>query len=120
MSTRSEILSVLDDLIRLEDVKACMVAKKGLDGVVPEKNEIDDIDLWKLIRKTTDDFFTIIRKFYDHGLKSIDSEIDDYIVDLTVLDKNTALIVIYSALANRGLLEVEIENTKREIDEIMR
>ena len=119
MSTRSEILSVLDDLIRLEDVKACMVAKKGLDGVVPEKNEIDDIDLWKLIRRTTGDFFTIIRKFYDYGLTNISSEIDEYILNLTVLDKNTALIVIFPALANRGLLEVEIENTKREIDEIM-
>ncbi len=120
MENREKILNTLEDLLRLEDVKACMVAKRGLEGITPEQNEIDDIDLWKLIRRTTDDFFTIINQFYDYGLTNISSEIDEYLLNLTGLDKNTALIVIVPVLANRGLLEVEIENTKREIDEIMK
>lgn len=120
MSQRNEVLDILQDLLKLEDVKACMVAKKGLEGIVPEENEIDDIDLWKLIKKTTDDFFDIIHEFYDYGLTTIYSELGDYEVNLTVLDKNTALVVIFPILANRGLLEVEIENARRELKELFR
>lgn len=118
MADREQIVNVLEDLLKLEDVKACLVAKKGLEGITPEKNEIDDIDLWKLIKQATDDFFKIVKKFYDYGLSSIYFEIEDYEVNITVLDEDTTLVVIFPTLTNKGLLEVEIENTRRELMDI--
>lgn len=119
MAKREEIVQALNDLLQLEDVLACMVARKGLEGIVPGKMKIRNIDLWQLIQKTTSQFFDIIEKFYDYGMDRLYFELGDNTIILAPVSREFALIVIIPSLANLGLLDVEIENTKRKIKGIL-
>ncbi|MBN2126925.1 MAG: hypothetical protein JW703_00870 [Candidatus Diapherotrites archaeon] len=116
---RDEVLKELDDLLRLDDVLACMLVKKGLEGIVPKTSKIKNIDLWKLIHETTSDLFGVVEKFFDYKLERLNLELNEYIIIVAPLSKAFALIVVIPSLANMGLLDVEIENTKRKIQRIL-
>ena len=118
------IAKVLDDLLRLDDILACMVARQNLISVMPSddtdsfKPEINDI--WDIISKAMQDVFSVIRIYSEAGLSEIDFTLQDYEALFYVFpDTENALIAIIPALANKGLLEVEIENARREILQIM-
>ncbi|MFH1228815.1 MAG: hypothetical protein V1678_00125 [Candidatus Aenigmatarchaeota archaeon] len=114
-----EVKKVLDDLQRLEDVQACEYAERGVNAIMPNiKLRLKDIDLWNLISETTDKFFEIATNFYEYGVNKIYFEIGDYDVILTLIEPTIGLLVIIPTLANRGLLEVEIENARRQIVEL--
>ena len=68
---------------------------------------------------TTDKFFSIIQDFYRYGLRRIYFELGEYEVIMSFIDPITALITVVPTLANRGVVEVEIENTKREIEKLI-
>lgn len=112
---KNELIKLLDDLSRLDDILACMVARQGLDGIVSENIKINDPDLWRLIRDTTDTLFTLIDKFYGYGLNRLYFELGDYTIIIAPISPTFSLLVVISSLANMGLLDVEIENTKRKI-----
>lgn len=118
---REEILKNLDDLLRLEDVLACMVARKGLEGIIPAGTKLRNVDFWVLLRKTTDPVFDLIDKFYEsYKLERLYLEMNQYTVIVATISQNISLIVVIPSLANMGLLDVEIENTKRKIVEILK
>lgn len=118
---REEILKNLDDLLRLEDVLACMIARKGLEGIIPAGNKLKNIDFWVLLRKTTDPVFDLIGKFYEsYKLERIYLEMNQYTVIVATINESISLVVVIPSLANMGLLDVEIENTKRKIVEILK
>jgi len=119
MSSRDEAIKILDDLLRMEDVLACMIAKKGLEGIVPSNMKVKDVDLWQLISKTTDNFFDLIGHFYIYGLSRIYFELGKYTIIIAPISETFSLVVIIPSLANMGLLDVEIENTKRKIEHIV-
>lgn len=111
-----KVLEVLDDLLREEDILACMVAMKGMEGIVPpmEKFKIKEIGIWEILQKTMDEFFDIIGAYQEYGLDKIHFELGDYDVIFFVM-QDVSLVAITPALANRGLLEVELENARRDI-----
>jgi hypothetical protein len=118
------IAKVLDDLLHLDDILACMVARQNLISVMPSddtdsfKPEINDI--WDIISKAMQDVFSVIRIYSEAGLSEIDFTLQDYEALFYVFpDTENALVAIIPALANKGLLEVEIENARREILQIM-
>jgi len=120
MASEDEIMRILqEDLMQLEDVHACMVARKGLQGVVPQlseefKNEVAPV--WEILQKSMDDFFEIIKKYGEFGLDKVYFELGEYDVMFFILPgSDNALVAIVPALANRGLLEVELENARRRI-----
>lgn len=114
-----EVKKVLDDLQKLEDVQACEYVERGLDTIRPDvKIRLKDVDLWNLISETTDKFFEIAENFYKYEVDKIYFEIGDLEVILSLIEPTIALIVIISSLANKGLLEVEIENARRQIVEL--
>ncbi len=116
---KSEIIKILDDLQRLEDVQACEYAERGLESIRPSvKIKIKDINLWDLISKTTDKFFELASLFYEYGLRKIYFEMGKIEVILTLIEPTVGLLVIISSLANKGLIEVEIENARRRIEEL--
>jgi hypothetical protein len=124
MATQDEILDVLQqDLLPLDDILACMVAQKGLQGIIPPlsdrfKSEI--MPIWELLQKTMDEFFTIIKHYGEFGLDKVYFELGNYDVMFFILPgSDNALVAIIPALANRGLLEVELDNARRRIIEIM-
>ena len=118
-SKEEEILKVLsEDLLRLEDIHACMVARKNLEGIVPMTEEFKQeiLDIWEILKDTMNEFFDVISKYSKYGLDKIYFELGKYDVIFFILPgSDTALVAIVPALANRGLLEVELENARRKI-----
>jgi hypothetical protein len=117
------IAQVLDDLMRLDDILACMVARRNMISVMPSgegfKPEVNQI--WDNIHHAMDDVFGVIGAYSQIGLGEMEFRLQDYEVLFYVFpDTENALVAIVPALANKGLLEVEIENARREILKIMK
>lgn len=113
---------VLDDLMRLDDILACMVARRNMISVMPSsegfKPEVNQI--WDNIHRAMDDVFGVIGAYSQIGLGEMEFRLQDYEVLFYVFpDTENALVAIVPALANKGLLEVELENARREILRIM-
>ncbi|MFH0969990.1 MAG: hypothetical protein V1776_00840 [Candidatus Diapherotrites archaeon] len=120
MPTKTELITLeLQSLLKLDDVMACMLAKKGLGGVVPANQKIKDSGLFKLILDTTNDLFDTIGKFYDYKLERLNMDLAEYTIILAPVSREFALVAVVPALANQGLLDVEIENSKRKITAIL-
>ena len=116
------IAHVLDDLMRLDDIYACIVARRNMISVMPSsegfKPEVNQI--WDVIKRAMDDVFTVIGEYSGAGLSEMEFRLQDYEVLFYVFpDTENALVAIVPALANKGLLEVEMENARREILKIM-
>jgi predicted regulator of Ras-like GTPase activity (Roadblock/LC7/MglB family) len=117
------IAQVLDDLMKLDDIIACMVARRNMISVMPSaegfKPEVNQI--WDIIHRAMDDVFGVIGAYSQIGLGEMEFRLQDYEVLFYVFpDTENALVAIVPALANKGLLEVEIENARREILKIMK
>jgi predicted regulator of Ras-like GTPase activity (Roadblock/LC7/MglB family) len=123
MVSTEKIKEVLDeDLLRLEDIHACMVARKHLEGIVSiqKEHEKEISGVWSALERTMDEFFEIIDHYSKYGLDKIYFELGQYDVIFFILpETDTALVAIVPALANRGLLEVEMENARRRIMELL-
>jgi hypothetical protein len=119
MGKREEVLQALEDLLKMDDVLACMLAKKGLEGIVPPNLKIRDINLWQLINKTTEQIFSIIERFYVYRVERFYFELGENTIIIAPVSQEFSLIVIIPSLANMGLLDVEIENTRRKIKTII-
>ena len=118
------IAKVLDDLLKLDDILACMVARQNMISVMPS----DDNDsfkpevrgVWDIIHRAMNDVFSVIREYSQAGLAEMEFEMQDYEALFFVFpDTENALVAIVPALANKGLIEVEMENARREILKIM-
>jgi len=103
-SKEDKILEILDDLLGLEDIHACVVAKRDMMGVIPD----------------TKRFNPDVIDYSVAGLDKVYFELRDHDVLFFILPgTDTALVSIVPALANRGLLEVEMENARRRIMEVI-
>ena len=116
------IAVVLDDLLRLEDILACMVARRNMITIMPSgegfKPEVQGV--WDIIHRAMDDVFGVIGAYAQTGLGEMEFRLQDYEVLFYVFpDTENALVAIVPALANKGLLEVELENARREILRVM-
>ena len=116
------IAFVLDDLLKLDDILACMVARRNMISVMPGgegfKPEVNQI--WDTIHHAMDDVFSVIGQYSGTGLSEMEFRLQDFEVLFYVFpERENALVAIIPALANKGLLEVEMENARREILKIM-
>jgi len=122
-SKEDQILKVLsEDLQRLEDIHACMVARKNLEGIIPITEEFkkEIVEIWGILKKTMNDLFDVIAHYSEFGLDKVYFELGKFDVMFFILSgTDTALVAIVPALANRGLLEVEMENARRKIISII-
>jgi len=119
MGKKEEVLAVLNDLLQLDDVLACMLARKDLGGVVPEKMKIKDASFWNVVKESTNQIFPIIEKFYLYKVERINLELGEYVILFAPVNQTYSLLVMIPSLANMGLIDVEIENTKRKIGVIL-
>ncbi|HWR63971.1 MAG TPA: hypothetical protein VN365_06190 [Candidatus Thermoplasmatota archaeon] len=116
------IAHVLDDLMRLDDIYACIVARRNMISVMPSSEEFkpEVNEIWDVIKRAMDDVFSVIGQYSSAGLSEMEFRLQNYEVLFFVFpDTENALVTIVPALANKGLLEVEIENARREILKIM-
>ena len=118
------IAKVLDDLLKLDDILACMVARQNMISVMPSdgtdsfKPEINQV--WDIIHRAMNDVFNVVREYSQAGLAEMEFCLQDYEALFYVFpDTDNALVAIIPALSNKGLLEVEMENARREIKSIM-
>ncbi|MBM3309182.1 MAG: hypothetical protein FJY77_02920 [Candidatus Altiarchaeales archaeon] len=118
-----QVKNVLDeDLTPLEDVLACMVARKNLEGIVSMSDQFkkEITPVWETLKGTMDALFDVIGHYSEYGLDKVYFELGKYDVMFFILPGlDTALVAIVPALANRGLLEVELENARRRIIKIL-
>ena len=116
------ILDVLNDLLNYDEILACMVARQNMISVMPDQERFDPsvMQIWDIIKRAMDDVFTVIREYSQAGLGEIEFRLQDYEVLFYVFpDTENALVTIIPALANKGLIEVELENARLEILKIM-
>ena len=112
---------VLIDLLKLDDILACMVASQTMISVMPDQSLFNPsvMDIWDIIKRAMDDVFAVIREYSQAGLGEIEFRLQDYEALFFILqDTDSALVAIIPALANKGLIEVELENARREIVKI--
>ncbi len=119
MGKKEEALVVLNDLLKLEDVLACMLARKDLGGVIPEEIKIKDVSFWNVVKESTNQIFPIIEKFFLYKVERVNLELGDYVIIFAPINKTYSLLVTIPSLANMGLIDVEIENTKRKISVLL-
>ncbi len=110
---------VLEDLVREEDVLAAMLSSKGMPAIYPSSVKIRDLNVWGLITNAVSKAFALVDSFSAVGIDRFYLNLRDYETIFFVIDANTLLVVVIPPLANKGLLEVEIENTRREIKRIL-
>ncbi len=116
------ILYILNDMLNYDEILACMVARCNLISVMPEQDRFDPkvMEIWDIIKRAMDDVFGVIREYSQAGLGEIEFRLQDYEVLFYVFpDTENALVAIIPALSNKGLIEIEIENARREILKIM-
>ena len=120
MGRNEDIKVVLEDLLKMEDVQACLLAGSHTGTITPTGNvKLKNLTLWKLIMDTTYKFFSIANDFFRYGLRELNFELGEYNIIMSFIDPSTALITVVPNLANMGIIGVEIENTKRDIEKII-
>ena len=116
------ILDVLNDLLNYDEILACMVARHNMISVMPDQERFDPqvMQIWDIIKRAMDDVFGVIREYSQAGLGEMEFRLQDYEALFYVFpDTENALVAIIPALANKGLIEVEMENARLEILKIM-
>lgn len=122
VSKEDKILEILDDLLKLEEIHACMVAKRDMIGIIPNPEKFNPhvIDIWEILKASINEFFDVIKHYSEAGLGEVYFRLREYEVMFFILpETDTALVAIVPALANKGLLEVAMERARRKIIEIV-
>ncbi|MFH1013653.1 MAG: hypothetical protein V1769_03985, partial [Thermoplasmatota archaeon] len=121
---KDPIADVLDNLLKFDDILACMVARQNMISVMPSsgtdafKHEI--YETWDIIHRAMDDVFRVIREYSSTGLAEMEFRMQNYEAVFFVFpDTENALVAIIPALSNKGLIQVEMENARREILRLM-
>ena len=112
------ILEVLNDLLNYDEILACMVARQNMISVMPDQERFkpEVMQIWDIIKRAMDDVFTVIREYSQAGLGEIEFRLQDYEALFFVFpDTENALVAIVPSLANKGLIQVELENARRKI-----
>jgi|GEM_PF-300425 len=118
MQGNDPITDVLEDLLKLDDILACMIARQNMISVIPDTNKFDPqvMKVWDIIKNTMDSVFGVIQQYSMAGLHEMEFELQDYETLFYIFpDTENALVAIIPALSNKGLIEVELENTRRQI-----
>jgi len=116
------IANILDDLLKFDDILACMVARRNMISVMPNSEKFKPAvnQIWDIIKRAMDDVFGVISQYSQAGLEEMEFRLQDFEVLFYVFpDTENALVSIIPALANKGLIEVEMENARRGILKIM-
>ena len=116
------MLQVLNDLLKEEDILAVRIASGSGGNIAPPQAslKIKNLNIWNMVNNTVNEAFTIFGKFDPFGVDKMYVELGEYEVIFFKVDRRTLLISVIPALANKGLLEVEIENARRDIVKILK
>jgi hypothetical protein len=116
------ILDILNDLLNYDEILACMVARQNMISVMPNQDRFDlkVMEIWDIIKRAMDDVFAVIREYSQAGLAEMEFRLQDYEALFYVFpDTENALVAIIPTISNKGLIEIELENARREILKLM-
>jgi len=122
MNGDDPLLNVLEDLLKLDDIYACMIARRNMVSVIPDTSLFNPkiMEVWDIVSVAMKNVFTVIEEYASVGLDVMEFRLKNYSVLFFVIpDTDNALVAIIPSLANKGLIEVEMENARREIVEIL-
>ncbi|RLF45713.1 MAG: hypothetical protein DRN09_01395 [Thermoplasmata archaeon] len=122
MNGDDPLLNVLEDLLKLDDIYACMIARRNMVSVIPDTSMFNPkiMEVWDIVSVAMKNVFTVIEEYASVGLDVMEFSLKNYSVLFFVIpDTDNALVAIIPSLANKGLIEVEMENARREIVEIL-
>jgi len=120
---RNQIYDILENLLKYEDIHACMIIEKGMQGINPptEKFNKKVLEIWEIFQKTLGDLFNIIEHYSDYGVGEINLRVMDYEIMIFVIpDSNTAIVAVVPALANKGIVEIALESARNKIIDIIK
>ena len=116
------LLNVLENLLKLDDIYACMIARRNMVSVMPDTSEFNQkiMDVWDIVSSAMQNVFAVIEEYSSVGLDVMEFRLENYSVLFFVIpDTDNALVAIIPSLANKGLIEVEMENARRDIIDIL-
>jgi len=111
------IKKILESLLMEEEILAAMVALNTGQNIFPDQKllKIKSLGLWNTISVAVSDAFSIATKFSAAGFDKIYIELGEFEVIFFLINPSSLLICVVPSLANKGLLEVEIENARRDL-----
>jgi hypothetical protein len=119
MGKKEDAEIVLTDLSKSEEILACMLSRKDFGGIFPKEIKVKDANFWNNVKNSTSQIFPVIEKFMIYKISRLYFELGDYTIIFAPVNQTYSLISVIPALANMGLIDVEIENAKRKILTIM-
>ncbi len=121
MNKEKEIKNILNRMMVFEDIQTCAFADGGNIISADERYvKIKNFELWETFKRTIDAFFKVYRTFSGYNMNNITFELSEYEVILSFIGYDMALITIITSLANKGLVDVEIETTRRDIKKLLK
>lgn len=122
-SSKEKIMQILKNLLKIEDIYACMLVSRGMAGIIPERKFFrkEIIPIWEKLQETTDQMFFLIEEYERYGLKKISFELLEYeVIFFIIPNTNTSLVIISPSIANKGLIMMELSKTREEIIKILK
>ena len=120
---RNQIYKILEDLLKYDDIHACMIVEKGMQGINPPTEKFDKkvLEIWEIFQKTLDDLFNIIEHYSEYGVGEISLRVMGYEIMVYVIpNSNTALVAVVPSLANKGIVEIALESTRNKVIDIIK
>lgn len=122
-SSKEKIMQILKNLLKIEDIYACMLVSRGMAGIIPERKFFrkEIIPIWEKLQETTDQMFFLIEEYERYGLKKISFDLLEYeVIFFIIPNTNTSLVIISPSIANKGLIMMELSKTREEIIKILK
>jgi len=123
MSSKEEIMKILENLMKIEDIYACMLVSRGMAGIIPNKKFFrkEILPIWEMLQMTMDEMFGLIEEYEKYGLKEIFFNLLNYeVIFFIIPNTNTSLVVISPSVANKGLIMMELDKTRRDIIKVLK
>ena len=122
MSKSEEIMALLEALKNRDGrVLACMVAKRGLDGLImfPPTFMNDVADVWEPLSKSVDDLLLLVGKYSHFGVARLYLELLGFGVFFLPLPMSDTALVVFakggSPIEESGGIMAEMESTRESI-----
>ncbi len=122
-SSKDEILKILENLMKIEDIYACMLVSRGMAGIIPDRKLFhkEILPIWEMLSMTMDEMFGLIDEYERYGLTEINFSLLDYeVIFFIIPNTNTSLVIISPSVANKGLIRMELDKSRRDIIKVLK
>ena len=82
MNGDDPLLNVLEDLLKLDDIYACMIARRNMVSVIPDTSMFNPkiMEVWDIVSVAMKNVFTVIEEYASVGLDVMEFSLKNYSV----------------------------------------